>query len=484
MSNPETYGRRKLPYPYSYLTRDFQVPPELNTGRDPLPDYNQSGFNFFVIALTPDDQLKFTSALQAGFDLIYPDDQLDAQSQWLYAREYPNDFTGGGIVSICDAVLACINSGVLDEALRDSDQRNGYGAGSGTPDSTGGNPTDTGRTMIDTSANDGIFAAVTGLVDFLNQLITDIFEKVELATTGLERTAIIVEGVPIVGILPFDDIIEFADNELENLAQGYAGAYTAQLRDEYRCDLFCIAVEGNGLDFQAFADYFAGRAATDFTNLTFEEAFNYFLTGSSQGEAISHAAHYLVCLALAYGSQFVGISAEYLTRMTLALQNDSDPDWAIVCDPCGDNWSVTFLSGNGRIQGPGITEIISIGSYNAVDDRYEGADAGAVATVAIVDIRFALPTQIEEISFDYDLLQDNSGGLTQYIRRENNQTPNLADVVVGAGSGQTSGTVTYNPSPAVTMDGFTLRAASEDRPVATAYITSVTVRGVGYNPFS
>jgi len=68
MTNP--YGRRKLPYPYSYLTEDFQIAPELNTGRDFLNEYNTTNFNFYVIVLTNDEQLEFSSALQAGAEAL------------------------------------------------------------------------------------------------------------------------------------------------------------------------------------------------------------------------------------------------------------------------------------------------------------------------------------------------------------------------------------------------------------------------------
>lgn len=106
------YGRRKLPYPYSYITELIQpvtiddVPGDA-TVLDPV-------CNAFTVALTPDQSRQFTSALQAGFDLLYPDVWQDLMQLWDNARQHPNDpfwiETECSHVDFCALVAECIET--------------------------------------------------------------------------------------------------------------------------------------------------------------------------------------------------------------------------------------------------------------------------------------------------------------------------------------------------------------------------------------
>lgn len=79
------YGR-KLPYPFSYVKALVQ-----ETGAFAVGDTSQQQeANFYVICMTQEQQLRFTSALQAGYDLIYPDTWQSDLDVWLQAREFPN----------------------------------------------------------------------------------------------------------------------------------------------------------------------------------------------------------------------------------------------------------------------------------------------------------------------------------------------------------------------------------------------------------
>lgn len=79
------YGRR-LPYPFSYVKALVQETGAFTSG----DASQQQETNFYVICMTQEQQLRFTSALQAGYDLIYPDVWQQEMDLWLQSREFPN----------------------------------------------------------------------------------------------------------------------------------------------------------------------------------------------------------------------------------------------------------------------------------------------------------------------------------------------------------------------------------------------------------
>lgn len=275
-------------------------------------------------------------------------------------------------MEFCDLMADCIenNTGV-QTAIRNYLASQGYGSGQTPPPTTiiytDDPPVLDGGEIVG-CGNDNLFGGVTGLVDLMNSIIEDAFEAFELATTAGERLGAILEAIPFTNILALDDALQFADQLLEQIAQNYAGEYTQALRDEYRCDLFCLVKDTCELDFQVFADYFAQKVGFSINpNDAFEAGMQWFITGVFTSEAIVHAPHALLAQVIAYGGQFFSADPAWLFRATTALMNDPDSDWNVLCD-CTDPtcWFIGTINGNiaGIDNGDGTFTSTNVGGSN------------------------------------------------------------------------------------------------------------------------
>lgn len=189
---------------------------------------------------------------------------------------------------------------------------------------------------------DNLFAAITGLVDFLHRAIWDLAELIEASTSNMEIIKEVISAIPVVGLLPIDELFALADQLLSNIGDNYLGAYTAAIRDEYRCALFCMAKTDCELTFKEMFDYFANRANATIRDVQFSDYVEMLLQGPASGEELVHVAHALFAGVLAFGSSWMGIQFDYLTRVVQALYNDTDPDWSILC-PCVAEYDVSYI---------------------------------------------------------------------------------------------------------------------------------------------
>lgn len=287
------------------------------------------------------NQTEFTqvfSAVMYGADLAYPDCAIDTMA--IFLRLVCEN------VDICDLVADCIaDSANVQSALQTYLESKGYGSAEGTPSTPStyneDNPLLDGS-LISGCDNDNLFGGVTQLVDLMNTMLEDFFEHVEGLTEGAERWGALLEAIPITNVLAIDDLIQFADQLIENIGQSYSAEYTAVLRDEFRCDLFCLVKDTCELDFQAWADYFMDLLGESITENAFENTIAWFTGGNFSNEEIVYAGHAIICQIFAYGSKFFGFDMVWFGKVVTAAMNDPDSDWTILCDDCTDGWCYEF----------------------------------------------------------------------------------------------------------------------------------------------
>jgi len=242
----------------------------------------------------------------------------------------------------CEEIIDCIeNNPETGEALMQWLSDNGFGTpsqnGTGTPNNAGiyeSNPLLIDGSTIEDCDNDNLFGAITQLVDFVNRRIVDVFEIIESETNIIERSQIALEAFPITDTLAADSAAAFADQLAEEIAEGYDAAFTEELEDEYRCDLFCLVKDTCELSFQTFADYFNGRIGNTPPTVAFSEYIEWFITGDFVGSNIVDAAYSVVFAALSYGADAMGINIGALLTSINAALNDPNPDWALLCEDC------------------------------------------------------------------------------------------------------------------------------------------------------
>ncbi len=390
---------------------------------------------------------------------------------------------------ICDLVADCIaNDASVQQAINNyagaNLSRMESGAASDATAVASSSPSYNTPLLTGDCDDDVLFGQVTGIVDLANTLIMDLWARFELATTGLERSATFASAIPAIGLLPADEVIAFADNELQNLFQGYEGAYTAQLRDEYRCDLYCIALDnGCQLTVADAAEYFRKRAGADILDgLTFSEMFLYFFTGTFGGGLISHASHYLLFAVLAFSARFLNFDSFYYSTAVKAFANDPDPDWAIICDPCppSSDYCVSFDFTGSASNGFAIVDNQGAFGVDGVNGAV-GAGSGSPAVVANMDRVFASSfTGIDNVQVTYSC-EDRS--LSDSSLLVTSTQGNFVDVTV---PGKGDDVVISVTLPGVTASDIQVIFDTGLTPAGGGQVTikNITISGKGASPIA
>lgn len=322
---------RRLCYSDRYVTEIVQnINDPVQLGVIAFPD--QTTPIALSVMWSQETYTKIFSSVLLGAEFTYQLSSMQVVNEFLRIAE--TDMT-------CEQIIDCIQNdeGVRNELLLFLNQ-SGYGSGSGTPATDSvyqQNPLMLDGSLLSSCDNDNLFGGITQMIAFINTRIVDYTEQAEVLSNVTERVQLALQAIPIVSEFPFDELVAFANQVFEELAEGYVAAYTTDWVDEVRCDLFCLVKDTCELDFQVFADYFYSRIGYTRVDEAFIEAAQWLLTGTFTGEQIADAFFGLVCSALAYGSRVFGINIAGLGLSLSAAMNDPDNDWTILCEDCPDD---------------------------------------------------------------------------------------------------------------------------------------------------
>lgn len=319
-----------------------------------VPDEGYAPFFFppegakLVFEFTQESFMKVLSALINGAALTYPDEWLQVVWDFLRNVEYP--------VSLCDEIAAAIltcedvqlaiatlvgTPGPVQEAVRDlvitDPAINNY-------------ITDVTELAILTAGQRGenllkpgqcdpdyTFNQASKLVFLLDQLVTDLFQAIEVGTNSLERASLLISAIPGVGILPFDEILKFGDELVDNIQEDYAGNYDQGMYDDLRCGLFCSFKDSCELNIdEALAFYQDKLGSTLPANPieTFTAIMQFLITGDIPGDYTVYGMHILVIAAMRAGQELFGINFAQLGVRIVAAGDDPDNDWETLCGDC------------------------------------------------------------------------------------------------------------------------------------------------------
>jgi hypothetical protein len=200
---------------------------------------------------------------------------------------------------------------------------------------------------------DNLFGSITAIVDQLNTNNIDFLEQFEIESNTIERARDLFAAIPLFETLPVDDALGFIDTVMGEFKEFYDAAYTTSLRDEYRCDLFCAALDRPNCDisFDILIDYFETRLGASLSNeALFGNMVEFLVAGSWSGTQIVDAMTLAQLVIWREASNFLGVSFRTLQTVGLLGANDPDSDWTLLCTECGDNclpnWSsITWFQG-------------------------------------------------------------------------------------------------------------------------------------------
>lgn len=258
--------------------------------------------------------------------------------RWLELQNYllsgeAMDAEGDGVTDqdICDIVRSCIETGNVDDVMRDR-----YNLLPPPTGESGDLVEVPGATtpVIDTCDRDAIYAAVKQMVDWLDELIGQMLDLMSSATNWVEFLGHLVSSFPILGQMPFDEVFEYMGEWLEDLSTGYNASYNQDIRERYYCGLFCLAVETCSINPKQMADFFRTELSLWSQQSDWYDLLVAIASLGTTGDYVVHIMYFLAMTSFSFGVTWAGIEPSQFKNIVLALTNDSDPDWAILCDAC------------------------------------------------------------------------------------------------------------------------------------------------------
>jgi hypothetical protein len=282
--------------------------------------------DYLLFHFTEESFLRVLSALINGAALTYPDTWLEVVWSFLKNVEYP--------VSLCEkiteALLTCTdvqealatlistNEGIQD-ALSDfvtSDQDifnyiNNTVSGL-TGEQLGG--------AITSDCNNNVLAGqVITIVQRMHDYNLDALQIIEVGTNDEERIAALLEGVPIMGELPFGDILEAVQKLLEDFTENYSAAVTEAWKTSVEEDLYCLAKDKAGceLDYADLFAYFQQRVGSGLTvESLIQDVVTFLIAGDFNTDDLVASGMFALQLAFVRtGRQFFGLDLPKFTSL-------------------------------------------------------------------------------------------------------------------------------------------------------------------------
>lgn len=191
---------------------------------------------------------------------------------------------------------------------------------------------------------DFIFNQTSVMVQLLHDTTEDFFEAIEVGTNTLERGSIITSGIPIFGqVIPADELLQFADQLIEEVMEDYTGAYDEALYDSIRCDLFCLVRDDCTLSIDRAIEYYEGKISETFPDDPWDalKAIIGFLNVGDFGtDTPVYAMHLLMLALIRQSSDVFGIDFGILGLRVTAAGGTPNNDWETLCEDCpSEGWT-------------------------------------------------------------------------------------------------------------------------------------------------
>jgi len=286
--------------------------------------------NIVILRVSLDEWIKLYSSVFTGSDICYPDESDNVR--WILNRaiECP--------VDLCALIADCIaNSEGTQAALRafvngdDAIQQNIENIASQQVLSAENRAA---NLLKPDACDDGYtFNMASVAVQLLHDVTEDLFEAVEVGTNALERASIITSGIPVFGqVIPADEILQFADQLVEEIAEDYIGAYDEALYDTIRCDIWCLIKDDCDLSIDRLITYYEdalGEALPDDPFQLVGALVSYLNIGDFGTDAPVYAMHLLVLSLIRLSSDVFGIDFGKLALRITAAGDDINNDYSI-----------------------------------------------------------------------------------------------------------------------------------------------------------
>lgn len=321
---------RRLPYPLDHSSA---------IQRTTEDDVDCESSSSFVWPEDPDErtlvpfllsQREYTvlsSAVDAGSDIAYSEDAI--RVWWLWVRNMRCD------VAICSMIIDCLmtdpdtRESIVNMLLNNPDFIDGI------RDVIGGrqpvNPGEIVLPIVESCDKDVLFGAITSVIDGMHRNNTDANEIMEQATNDEERIPLIIEAIPGLSEITPTELIDLAQQLVENFGENYDAEWTTELYDEIRMDLLCIAEKKCQITIGMIYDYFSGRIGGSLTiGTAFTDAITFLATGDWPGTHIVDFMFMMQIVAIRGGSQYFGVTLYSIELQAALGENNPNSDWELL----------------------------------------------------------------------------------------------------------------------------------------------------------
>jgi hypothetical protein len=184
---------------------------------------------------------------------------------------------------------------------------------------------------------DVLFAMCTAIIDQIHTNNQDFLEILEAASNPTERARNVISAIPVVGLLPIDEAIEFIDQLVEEIQENYDAQWTTSIRDELRCALFCKAKEATDciITFDMIVSIFEDRLNYYLDPAAVAAALvQYFLLSTWAGSTVVDIMSLIQVAFWREASNWLGVNIRTLQIVARLVIDNPDPDWEILCTDC------------------------------------------------------------------------------------------------------------------------------------------------------
>lgn len=194
------------------------------------------------------------------------------------------------------------------------------------------------RETCDIPDKDAIFNGMRELVGYINQTNIDALQNIAQAGNAADQAQRLISGVPVLGQLPIDEIVDYAAFIANELLDEYEATVDEALLEQVTCDLFCLATSNNcSISMRDVLDYFANKVGGDFFDLIGDLAnvVQFALTGTFSGDQYFYFMSFFQLLAASVTEGFFGFRpiSYYSIRVETGM-NNPDNDWELLCVEC------------------------------------------------------------------------------------------------------------------------------------------------------
>lgn len=181
---------------------------------------------------------------------------------------------------------------------------------------------------------DMLFGQIDTLIEHMNTNNIDAQQIIESFTNSAERISELVQAIPGIGVLPVDEIIDYAQSLWsDDLFEAYEATDTEGYRNQLKCDLFCLAQANDcNISIDLMRDYFGNRlGSAPQDNLT--DIIAYLITGTWSGTEVNDLFYYAQATFMKYGNEFFGTVGLNGFQIYLKLAT-ANTTWTVICDEC------------------------------------------------------------------------------------------------------------------------------------------------------